>query len=100
MYSVLSVRFYERGKSLHCSFWFYSHVSGFGKTSGSGYERKSAAFANALENSKIEIFESSGREASISGVGDKAIERAMIAIVETDERYKDLEKYIHTSVGS
>ena len=57
--------------------WVYTPdrtVSGFGKTSGFGYHRSSAALADAIYSAGISLSQ------DISGSGDDAMDRAVMAI--------------------
>ena len=94
---VLTVRFYCPSSVVYCCFWLRSSgVDGYGKASGCGYDKKSAAFASALDGSNIEIFKNDKRY-DFGGSGTEAIEAVMLAIVNSMPEYKDLDKYIHTA---
>jgi hypothetical protein len=61
-----------------CSVWIHGggiYTSGAGKAGGGGYDKYSAAFADAINSAGVVLNE------SIAGVGNTAIERACAAIV-------------------
>lgn len=89
---IATLRIYQgRGTTVRACFWlhFAEYRSGRGLAGGYGYDKVSAAAQDALTNAGIQLWGSpyAGREAisfkrraSISGVGDSAIEAALIAI--------------------
>jgi len=70
--------------TVFASIWVHGKVytSGYGYAGGYGYHKVSAAIADAISSAGIKL------DKSIHGVGDSAVEEALIAI----ENYKDKEK--------
>ena len=74
---IVSVRWYM-GRSrtasvVHCTIWTPEN-SGSGRAGGYGYDKESAAFAEACENAGITL------SRDIAGVGESAIREAILAI--------------------
>lgn len=75
---VVDLRLYSTTSRVFACLWVRDAEghSGSGYAGGYGYHKQSAAAAEAIYNAGIDLSE------SISGVGESAIERAMIAIAE------------------
>jgi hypothetical protein len=81
---IISCRMYGTGAMNYCCIWvrvipqgeqYATHtISGTGKAGGYGYHRESAAAHDAITAAGYILSE------SISGVGESAIERALVAI--------------------
>lgn len=73
---VVDCRIYDSGgsKITACIWVNPKSLSGSGYAGGYGYHKESAAVADAIRNASIDLSE------DISGVGNSAIERAMISI--------------------
>lgn len=79
-FTAVDVRMYYTGSTMYCCFW-YSDArniwgNGSGKAAGYGYHKGSAAFSEAIRNSKFTL------DQSISGIGETAIYGAIQAICE------------------
>jgi hypothetical protein len=81
---VITARWYmgrsSDASTVLCSIWIHGagvYTSGHGKAGGGGYDKYSAAFADALNSAGVVLSE------NIAGVGNSAIERACEAIVKT-----------------
>ena len=75
--SIAIFRTYITGYTFHCCAWFHSadsYGSGYGKATGSGYCKESAAIDEAIANAGIALDERFG------GRGESAIRDAAIAI--------------------
>ena len=69
--------FYCTGQTIHCIAWVGSrdlYGSGYGRAGGYGYDKASAAMADAIDHAGIKMSQ------SIAGVGDTAMREAAIAI--------------------
>lgn len=82
---VVKARMWGTPSRSYCAVWsvqalpsgqFANWRVGFGTASGYGYHRRSAAFENALHDAGISL------DTAVAGVGDRAIEDAMIAIAQ------------------
>lgn len=75
---VISCRMYGTGRMNYCAIWIYAneHASGTGSAGGYGYHRESAACSEAILKAGYKL------EKDISGVGESAIESALLAIAE------------------
>jgi len=76
--AALTVRFYHPGSVCYCAFWFHfgtttGHATG--TAGGGGYDKTSAAFADALNRAGFKFSE------GISARGESAIEAASKALV-------------------
>ncbi len=80
---VVSVRWWMARRSdgmspVHCSVWIHGRESceaaGYGKASGCGYHKESAAFEAALDSAGVKLAR------PVAGVGDGAVHEAMHAI--------------------
>ena len=80
---VVSVRWWMARRSdgmspVHCSVWINGRESreaaGYGKASGCGYHKESAAFEAALRSADVKLAN------NVGGVGDGAVREAMHAI--------------------
>ena len=82
MREVVCARWYRARKSdgaspVYASIWVFGtgiSISGYGRATGSGYHKASAALSAALDSAGIVLSE------RIDGVGDDAIRRALEAI--------------------
>jgi len=75
--AVARFRFYCTGQTIHCIAWVGSrdlYGNGYGKAGGYGYDKASAAMADAIDHAGIKLSK------SIAGVGDTAMREAAIAI--------------------
>ncbi len=75
--SIAIFRTYITGYTFHCCAWFHSadsYGSGYGKATGSGYCKESAAIDEAIANAGIALDERFG------GRGESAIRDAALAI--------------------
>ena len=75
--SVVIIRLYEKGQTVHCLAWFYGdkvYGSGYGSAGGGGYCKGSAAAADAIFTAGIELTD------PIFGRGLREIEKAALAI--------------------
>lgn len=75
----IEARFYCPGRATQwsCCVWINVspyHLSGSGKTSGFGYEKQSAALADALARAGVKLSE------YIGGTGEQSIPRALAAV--------------------
>lgn len=79
-FTAVDVRMYYTGSTMYCCVWYndgsFIYGSASGKAGGYGYHKGSAAFADALRNSKFSFDE------QISGVGETAIVAAIQAMCE------------------
>lgn len=74
---VVDLRIYFGQTRAYACIWVHgsnAYYSGSGYAGGYGYHKESAAAAEAIRNAGIDLSE------SISGVGESAIERAVVAI--------------------
>ena len=76
---VVTARWYMgrswKSSTVHCTVWILSGKnSGSGKARGHGYDKQSAAFAEACESAGISLSQ------DIAGVGESAIREAILAI--------------------
>ena len=81
MKQVIDCRIYYPNTTAYCCLWVLrgdAFPSGSGSASGYGYHKQSAAVAEAINKAGYELSE------DISGVGDYAIERALLAIAELE----------------
>ena len=77
--SVVILRTYIRGTVFHCCAWFhgsdkFGSGSGYGKATGGGYCKESAAIDEAVAHAGIKL------DQRFAGVGDSAIREAAFAI--------------------
>ena len=75
--AVARFRFYCTGQTIHCIAWVGSrdlYGSGYGRAGGYGYDKASAAMADAIDHAGIKMSQ------SIAGVGDTAMKDAAVAI--------------------
>jgi hypothetical protein len=75
--SVAIFRTYITGSAFHCCAWFHSadsYGTGYGKATGSGYCKESAAIDEAIANAGIAL------EKRFGGRGESAIRDAALAI--------------------
>ena len=75
--SVVLLRVYWTGTTCHCIAWFFgkdSFGNGYGKATGYGYCKESAAIAYAIDDAGIEL----GKR--IRGLGASMVRQAAIAI--------------------
>jgi hypothetical protein len=81
LYIPIDCRIYWTNSRCYCCLWAYSKNSGAitcsGYAGGYGYDKESAAVGEALRNGGIIL------ERSINGVGQSAIEDALITIAKT-----------------
>ena len=87
---AFTVRFYKTASRIYCCIWGQG-MSASGSAGGYGYDRESAAFADAAE--KLFIFDE-----NISGVGAYAIDTAVAAIICARSGYNG-EIYCHTAAA-
>lgn len=77
-YPVVTARVYFPGSVAYCCLWVTNRSDrygrGCGKAGGGGYHKPSAALADAIHDAGIRLSE------SINGVGDSAMESAVLAI--------------------
>lgn len=76
----IELRLYGTGNQNFACLWVHSepvHTQGSGRAGGYGYHRPSAAAQEAIYNAGFELSD------SISGVGDSAIEEALVAVAES-----------------
>ena len=74
---VVECRIYWTKSRNYCAVWVNGkgrHLGGGGYAGGYGYDRPSAAVQIALENAGISLSE------QIAGVGDSAVEQALLAV--------------------
>jgi len=79
MHSPVELRIYGTGTGNTACLWVNHgemHTQGSGRAGGYGYHRPSAAASEAIYNAGFTL------SAPLSGVGDSAIEEAMLAIAE------------------
>jgi hypothetical protein len=79
MHTPVELRLYGTGNTNTACLWINHgeiHTQGSGRAGGYGYHRPSAAAAEAISNAGFSL------SRSIGGVGDSAIEEALIAIAE------------------
>jgi hypothetical protein len=101
--TVVDCRVYGSGSTAYACLWVYGegnfYASGSGKAGGWGYHKTSAAVDDAIDSAGFELYGSpynDGREqnykkrCNISGVGDSAIESALMAIAKTASRKRKL----------
>lgn len=85
---IISCRTYGTQAANYACLWVMgdSFKSGSGSASGYGYHRVSAAIQEAIQeaitNSGYILHNKDGKETSISGVGNSAIEEALLSIAE------------------
>ena len=80
---LIDLRLYETLKCVYACLWLPSeNLSGSGMAGGYGYDKASAAVAEAIHNASLNLSE------SISGRGRAAIEEALQAMAE-HFKYKD-----------
>lgn len=74
--TLVDCRIYGTRAANTCCVWVSGeeYTQGSGKAGGGGYDRASAAVAEAVKGAGYELSE------DISGVGDSAVERALLAI--------------------
>ena len=75
--SIATFRTYITGYTFHCCAWFYSadsYGTGYGKATGGGYCKESAAIDEAIANAGVNLNERFG------GRGESAIRDAALAI--------------------
>lgn len=78
----ISCRLYSTQATNYCCIWISKAgemISGSGSAGGYGYNRMSAAVAHALDQCGYKFDE------GISGVGESAVERALMAVAEYNE---------------
>ena len=100
--TVLDCRVYGSRSTAYACLWVYGkgdfYAKGSGKAGGWGYHKTSAAVDDAIDSAGFELYGSPyiGREqnykkrCNISGVGDTAIETALMAIAKTASRKRKL----------
>jgi hypothetical protein len=101
--TVVDCRVYGAGSTAYACLWVYGkgnfYASGSGKAGGWGYHKTSAAVDDAIASAGFELYGSpynDGKEqnykkrCNISGVGDSAIEAALMAIAKTASRKRKL----------
>lgn len=77
---IIAARWYmgrsAQSSVVYCTVWINGGlwVSGSGKAGGSGYCKRSAAFAHALDDAGVQLTE------NVAGVGNSAVENACKAI--------------------
>ena len=75
---IMTVRWYmgrsSSASKMYCSLWIHSKSSGRGDAGGGGYDKRSASFADALNNAGVEY------SGSLSGAGMSAVRDACEAI--------------------
>ena len=77
--SVVILRTYIKGTAFHCCAWFhgsdkFGYGTGYGKATGGGYCKESAAIDEAIAHAGIKLSE------RFAGVGESAIREAAFAI--------------------
>lgn len=78
--TLVEARFYmgrsRSSSTVYASFWAYGrdYLAGHAKAGGWGYHKQSAALGSAIRNAGIEL------DSSISGVGEAAMQEALLAI--------------------
>lgn len=78
--TIVSLRLYYTGTTSYACIWINGkqiHSHGSGSAGGYGYHKPSAAAAEAIRNAKFDL------SIDISGVGDSAIEIAVLSIAKT-----------------
>lgn len=91
--SIVDCRLYmgrsSTASTVYCNIWVYGlkfdggtiYGSASGKAGGYGYDKKSAAVSNALDNLGVKLYQDDGiKPTSIAGVGDSAIREALLAV--------------------
>lgn len=75
--AIVTARFYETDTTVYCCLWVHGAKAacrGYGKASGYGFHKASAAFAAAVEDAGIAL------SARVNGTGASGIEAAVYAI--------------------
>jgi hypothetical protein len=72
----IDARFYGSGATVYCVVWIMGDAQGYGKAGGYGYHKASTAFEEALSRAGVRLGQ------WVGGVGDGAIDGALLAIAE------------------
>lgn len=74
----------NNASTVYCSVWVRckdgNWLSGYGTAGGYGYDKESAAFAEALSSAGIELLTDDGKPAYVGGAGEYAVKEAVEAI--------------------